>query len=109
MGYKADFTPLIDALTSTGIPVGHGNGFKNGGAYLVWHEAERVSENADNRPVYQYWKVRVYFFTPEEYDDRIDKIEAALIENEIDYEGPFVEYDPEEKRTRYRYECEVVI
>lgn len=107
MSYKSDFTELVEALTSTGIPVGHGNAFKNTAPYIVWHESQRIPFNADNRPVNQVWKVRVYFFTSQEYDDRINKIEEALQWKEIPYEGPFVDYDPESKLTRYRYECEV--
>lgn len=109
MSYKTDFKPLVEALTSTGIPVGHGNAFKNSGAYLVWHESRRISEHADNAPIYPLWKVAVYYFTEKEYDDRIDRIEAALSEREIAYEGPFIDYDPEERLTRYRYECEVLL
>lgn len=107
LSYKSDFTELVEALTSTGIPVGHGNAFKNTAPYIVWHESQRISFDADDRPVNQIWKVRVYFFTSQEYDDRINEIERAFLDRQISYEGPFVDYDSESKLTRYRYECEV--
>lgn len=39
----------------------------------------------------------VWFYTSEEYDDRINRIEAALTERRILFDGPEVAYDPEKR------------
>ena len=56
-----------DLLLTVTDRVGHGEHFKDGGNYIVWHEVGKIGTNADNAEAESGFRIAVDYFTKKEY------------------------------------------
>ena len=52
-----------DLLLTVTDRVGHGEHFKDGGNYIVWHEVGKIGTNADNAEAESGFRIAVDYFT----------------------------------------------
>lgn len=88
--------------------VGHGESFKDGGNYIVWHEVGRISLGAENETAEKGWRIAVDYFTKDEYDEMCDRISALFDCDDIAADDPVVDYEPDTGYTHYAWTCEVI-
>lgn len=77
--------------------------------YIVWQEsAEADSEWADNTLDHQVITGLAEYFTPDEYDPNVDKIQKALSDADISFRLTDIEYIDETKSTHYTWQWSVI-
>lgn len=97
-----------DLLLTVTDRVGHGEHFKDGGSYIVWHEVGEIGINADNCEAEKGFRIAVDYFTKEEYDMIPDKISKLFDIDEIAADNPVIDFEPDTGYTHYAWTCEVV-
>jgi hypothetical protein len=107
---------IRDALkpfATADIKVSHFRAPKNLGKYIVWSERGQDDTPgwADNVMRTQIIIGTVDYFTPDEYDPNVDKIQTALNDAGISFSLPTIEYIVELDRINYQWKwavpCEV--
>lgn len=83
--------------------VGHYDVIHKTDKYIVWAEdSEGSSLEADNYKAEQSIQGTIDYFTKQEYDENVDKIQAALVANRISFYLNSVQYEsPDEGYTGY--------
>lgn len=97
-----------DLLLTITDRVGHGERFKDGGNYIVWHEVGRIGTNAENAEVENGWRIAVDYFTKEEYDKLPNKITALFDNDCIAADDVVIDFEPDTGYTHYAWTCEVI-
>lgn len=96
---------IIPEILSGIIPgsVYHYEAFKAYNKYIVWAEdSEGSSLEADNYKAEQSIQGTIDYFTKEEFDENVDKIQAALVANRISFYLNSVQYEsPDEGYAGY--------
>lgn len=96
---------IIPEILSGIIPgnVYHYEAFKAYDKYIVWAEdSEGSSLEADNYKAEQSIQGTIDYFTKQEYDENVDKIQAALVANRISFYLNSVQYEsPDEGYAGY--------
>lgn len=96
---------IIPEILSGIIPgnVYHYEAFKAYDKYIVWAEdSEGESLEADNYKAEQSIQGTIDYFTKQEYDENVDKIQAALVANRISFYLNSVQYEsPDEGYAGY--------
>lgn len=83
--------------------VGHYDVIHKTDKYIVWAEdSEGSSLEADNYKAEQSIQGTIDYFTKQEYDENVDKIQAALVANRISFYLNSVQYEsPDEGYAGY--------
>lgn len=83
--------------------VGHYDVIHKTDKYIVWAEdSEGSSLEADNYKTEQSIQGTIDYFTKQEYDENVDKIQAALVANRISFYLNSVQYEsPDEGYAGY--------
>lgn len=83
--------------------VGHYEELKKDDKYIVWAEdSEGESVEGDNKKTNQAIQGTIDYFTKQDLDPNVDKIQNALIENEISFYLNSVQYEsPDEGGAGY--------
>lgn len=97
-----------DLLLTVTDRVGHGEYFKDGSNYIVWHEVGQIETSADNSKAESGWRIAVDYFTKDEYDETPDKISDLFDCDNIASDSPVIDYEPDTGYTHYAWTCEVV-
>ena len=96
---------IIPEILSVIIPgnVYHYEAFKAYDKYIVWAEdSEGESLEADNHKAEQSIQGTIDYFTKEDMDENVDKIQAALVANRISFYLNSVQYEsPDEGYAGY--------
>lgn len=97
-----------DLLLTVTDRVSHGEHFKDNGNYIVWQEVSKLKLSADNASAESGYRVAVDYFTKDEYDPLLDKINDVLDCDSIAAAEPEIDFEPETGYTHYAWTCEVV-
>lgn len=97
-----------DLLLTVTDRVCHGEQFKDGGNYIVWHEVSKISNTADNAQSESGYRIAVDYYTKSEYDPLPDKITALFDNDEIAADDVVIDYEPDTGYTHYAWTCEVI-
>lgn len=97
-----------DLLLTVTDRVGHGEQFKDGGNYVVWHEVGKISNTADSAQSESGYRIAVDYYTKDEYDLLPDKITALFDNDEIAADNVVIDYEPDTGYTHYAWTCEVI-
>ena len=104
---KLILAPLKAALLTVTDKVYHYEGLKEDDKYIVWAEDGDNSLNSDNIMTAQAIQGTIDYFTSEEYDENIDKIQTALNNARISFYLNSQLYDDETKKMQYQWVFEV--
>lgn len=97
-----------DLLLTVTDRVSHGEQFKDGGDYIVWHEVGKIGLRAENAESESGYRIAVDFFTKKEYDDTPGRISALFDCDEIAADDPVINFEPDTGYTHYSWTCEVI-
>lgn len=97
-----------DALLKVSKNVGHYEAIKKGNKYIVWAEdSESNAISADNRKQNQGIQGTIDYFTKEEEDETVDKIQEALDAAGIGYVLNSIQYEEETQYIHFEWVWEV--
>lgn len=97
-----------DALLTVSNDVFHYEAFKKSDKYIVWAEdREGSSIEADNKKIHQSIQGTIDYFTREEKDPNISKIQNALNDYQISFYLNSVQYEDETRYVHFEWVFEV--
>lgn len=97
-----------DALLKVSDNVGHYEAFKKNDQYIVWAEdSEPGSVNANNKKEIQTIGGTIDYFTKQEEDPNVDKIQKELDNDGISYRLESVQYEEDTEYIHYEWVWEV--
>ena len=100
---------LADILVTVGVPVNHYNAIKKPDKYIVWAEDNQAdSLYSDDAMQEQVLQGTIDYFTKTEFDTNFDKIQQALIDNEISFRLNSVQYEDDTKFIHHEWVFNVV-
>lgn len=92
-----------------GLPAFHNHAEKATGDYIFWYEFDTAGYRADNRRMIKSVKLQAEIVTAAEYSSLPDELESLFEAHGITYDGPVIFFSTEGEKTRYIYDCEVVL
>lgn len=94
---------IPETLLKVTSNVGHYKELKKTDKYIVWaEESEGSSVEGDNHKVNQSIQGTIDYFTKDEFDENIDKIQQELINSDISFYLNSIQYeDPDEGGAGY--------
>ena len=102
------FENLKAALVSVGVPVSHYEARKQKDQYIVWAEDSQSGGLwADNGMTHQVIQGTVDYFTKMEYDQNVEKIQAAM-SNVVSWRLNSVQYEEDKDYIHWEWVWEAV-
>lgn len=99
---------IPQTLLTVSQNVGHYEAMGKTDKYLVWAEdSEGSSVEGDNKKENQSIQGTIDYFTTEEFDPDVERIQKALTENEISFYLNSVQYEEETGLIHYEWVWEV--
>lgn len=99
---------IPQALLTVSQNVGHYETMGKPDKYLVWAEdSEGSSVEGDNKKENQSIQGTIDYFTTEEFDPDVERIQKALTENEISFYLNSVQYEEETGLIHYEWVWEI--
>ena len=86
----------------------HYNATEKMDKYIVWAEdMEADSQAGDNKKICQSIQGTIDYFTKQEFDPNVDKIQQVLNDGEIPWRLNFVQYEDETQYIHYEWVWEI--
>ena len=99
---------IPELLKDIGAPVSHYEAMKKQDKYIVWAEdSEGSSVEGDDQKTNQSIQGTIDFYTKEDMDEIIDKIQEALVSNRVSFYLNSVQYEDETEFIHYEWVWEV--
>lgn len=98
-----------EALLTVGVPVSHYQAKKQKDKYIVWAEDSAINPLwADGKLQDQVIQGTIHYFTFNEYDPNIEKIQQALNAAYIPFKLNAIQYENDTKYIHYEWVWDVV-
>lgn len=99
-----------DLLIATGIKVCHFDSDVKADPYIVFSETREGDEYAgDDEKIQQTIMVNVYYVTPYEYDDGVNRIQGVMTASCIPYRLNGIEWVRDIKRVQYTWTVTLLV
>lgn len=99
---------ISEILKDIGAPVSHYKAMKKPDKYIVWAEdSEGSSVEGDDQKTAQSIQGTIDFYTKEDMDEIIDRIQEALVKNRVSFYLNSIQYEDETEFIHYEWVWEV--